>query len=111
MSYTPKAIVFAKGLVLKSTPLAYNKTAFVNDSSLPYGCFQKSWYPKSSILIGFSLIFTIHFGGFPTIFGSTPVSCTFPEVCHVSRFLRQVALCQCLTSSIDLEEGKTSGVF
>ena len=28
--------------------------------------------PKSSILIGFSIIFTIHFGGFPPIFGSTP---------------------------------------
>ena len=30
-------------------------------------------YPKSSILIGFSLIFTIHFGG--PIFGSTPILC------------------------------------
>ena len=29
--------------------------------------------PKSSILIGFSIIFTIHFGGFPPIFGSTPI--------------------------------------
>ena len=28
--------------------------------------------PKSSILIGFSLIFTIHFGFFPPIFGLTP---------------------------------------
>ena len=27
--------------------------------------------PKSSILIGFSIIFTIHFGGFPPIFGNT----------------------------------------
>ena len=26
--------------------------------------------PKSSILIGFSIIFTIHFGGFPPIFGN-----------------------------------------
>ena len=30
--------------------------------------------PKSSILIGFSLIFTIHFGGKTPIFGSTPIS-------------------------------------
>ena len=30
--------------------------------------------PKSSILIGISIIFTIHFGGFPTIFGLTPTS-------------------------------------
>ena len=29
--------------------------------------------PKSSILIGFSIIFTIHFGGFPHIFGLTPI--------------------------------------
>ena len=28
--------------------------------------------PKSSIFIGFSIIKFIHFGGFPTIFGSTP---------------------------------------
>ena len=27
--------------------------------------------PKSSILIGFSVIFTIHLGGFPTILGNT----------------------------------------
>ena len=27
--------------------------------------------PKSSILMGFSIIFTIHFGCFPTIFGNT----------------------------------------
>ena len=29
--------------------------------------------PKSSILIGFSIVFTIHFWGFPPIFGSTPI--------------------------------------
>ena len=36
--------------------------------------FPKIWGKpaKSSILIGFSIIFTIHFGGFPPIFGSTP---------------------------------------
>ena len=28
--------------------------------------------PKSSILIGFSIIFTIHFGGFPPIFWKHP---------------------------------------
>ena len=27
-------------------------------------------HPKSSILIGFAIIFTIHFGGFPPIFGN-----------------------------------------
>ena len=30
--------------------------------------------PKSSILIGFSLIFTIHFGVFPSIFGNAHIS-------------------------------------
>ena len=30
--------------------------------------------PKSSILIGFSIIFTIHFGEFPPIFGNTQMS-------------------------------------
>ena len=29
--------------------------------------------PKASIFIGFSIIFTIHFGGFPPIFGLTPI--------------------------------------
>ena len=29
--------------------------------------------PKSSHLIGISMIFTIHFGGFPTIFGNTHI--------------------------------------
>ena len=30
--------------------------------------------PKSShLFIGFSIIFTIHFGGFPIIFGLTPI--------------------------------------
>ena len=29
--------------------------------------------PKSSILIGFSIIFTIHFGGFPLIFGGPSI--------------------------------------
>ena len=29
--------------------------------------------PKSSILIGFSIIFTIHFGGFPPIFGNNHI--------------------------------------
>ena len=34
---------------------------------------EKGGIPKSSILIGFSIIFTIHFGGFPPIFASTPI--------------------------------------
>ncbi len=32
--------------------------------------------PKSSILIGFSIIFTIHFGGFPPIFGNIHIHVT-----------------------------------
>ena len=35
--------------------------------------FNRRFPYKSSILIGFSLIFTIHLGGFPPIFGSTPI--------------------------------------
>ena len=33
--------------------------------------------PKSSILIGFSMIFTIHFGSVPPIFGNTQVEVFF----------------------------------
>ena len=41
---------------------------------VPFGCFPKNrgGPPKSSIVIGFSIIFTIHFGGFPSIFGKYP---------------------------------------
>ena len=35
------------------------------------GVSKNSSTPKSSILIGFSIIFTIHFGGKPPIFGNT----------------------------------------
>jgi len=45
-----------------SDPLKYNMVVSKNSDT-----------PKSSILIGFSIIFTIHFGGFPPIFGSTPI--------------------------------------
>ena len=34
--------------------------------------------PKSSILIGISIIFTIHFGGFPPIFGNTQLETHHP---------------------------------
>ncbi len=37
------------------------------------GVSNNSGTLKSSIVIGFSIIFTIHFGGFPPIFGSTPI--------------------------------------
>ena len=40
--------------------------------AIEMGVSENNGIPKSSILIGFSLIFTIHFGGFPLIFGSTP---------------------------------------
>ena len=35
--------------------------------------------PKSSILIGFSIIFTIHFGFFPPIFGNTHIYSSFSK--------------------------------
>ena len=38
--------------------------------------------PKSSILIGFPIIFTIHFGGFTPIFGSTPTGGKIRTVFH-----------------------------
>ncbi len=41
--------------------------------------------PKSSILIGFSIIFTIHFGGFHPIFGNTLV---FSDVLSVVDFIK-----------------------
>ena len=37
----------------------------------PIGVSKNRATPKSSILIRFSIIFTIHFGGFPPIFGNT----------------------------------------
>ena len=41
------------------------------------GVSKNSGTPKSSILIGFSIMFTIHFGGFPPIFGNTHISVFF----------------------------------
>ena len=38
------------------------------------GVSKNNGTSKSSILIGFSIIFTIHFGGFPPIFGGPPIS-------------------------------------
>ena len=43
--------------------------------------------PKSSNLIGFSIIFTIHFGGFPPIFGSTPISIPSRQLWNFMGFL------------------------
>ena len=37
------------------------------------GVSKNDGTPKSSILIGFPIIFTIHFGGFPPIFGHTHI--------------------------------------
>ncbi len=37
------------------------------------GVSKKNGTPKSSILIGCSIIFTIHFGGFPPIFRNTHI--------------------------------------
>ena len=50
----------------------------------PYGCFQKigGFPPKSSILIGFSMIFTIHFGVFP-LFLETPIFACIKEKFHI----------------------------
>ena len=36
------------------------------------GVSENTDTPKSTILIGFSIIFTIHFGVFPPIFGKPP---------------------------------------
>ena len=48
------------------TPGPKEKTAMNNGPFWRYGCQPKNkGTPKSSVLIGFSIIFTIHFGGFP----------------------------------------------
>ncbi len=54
------------------TPL-FLETVFLPFRYLHVGVSKNRGTPKSSILIGFSLIFTIHFGGFPPIFGLTPM--------------------------------------
>ena len=46
--------------------------------------------PKSSILIGFFIIFTIHFGGFPPIFGNT-LSVLFLKVLSIQHCLTREA--------------------
>ena len=61
-SWGPRFFAVYWGLVLPAT--SYPGT---------YGCFQKSWYPQ---IMNFNKVF--HYkpsilGGFPTIFGSTPI--------------------------------------
>ena len=46
------------------------------------GVSENRGTPKSSILTGFSIIFTIHFGVFPPILGNTHILPTF-TICHV----------------------------
>ena len=54
----------------------------VNSLDVHVGVSKNNATPKSSILIGFSIVFTIHFGGFPPIFGLTPMS--VPHLCSKS---------------------------
>ncbi len=65
------------------------------------GVSKNNGTPKSSILIGFSIIFTIHFGG-PPIFLETPICETFGGVFFVSwKFLCGfVGLCRCVEVKI-----------
>ena len=46
---------------------------------LEMGVSKNNGTPKSSILIGFSIIFTIHFGGFPPIFGNIQIFMDAPR--------------------------------
>ncbi len=60
----------------KTLPCQHNIYIHKQTRDLLYhmGVSKKRGTPKSSILIGFSIIFTIHFGGFTPIFGLTPIS-------------------------------------
>ena len=53
--------------------------------------------PKSSILIGFSIIFTIHFGGVPPIFGNTHMRVGFMGFmsCGLVQMFHDVSLETC----------------
>ena len=44
---------------------------YINKPYCFLGVSKNNGTPKSSNLIGFSIILTIHFGGFPPIFGNT----------------------------------------
>ena len=63
--------------------------------------------PKSSILIGFSIIFTIHFGGFPPIFGITQIGGIWPNHAIWSiLFPFQQATSKAVWGRYDLEESQ-----
>ena len=62
------------------------------------GVSKKCWYtPKSSNLIGFSIIFTIHFGVTP-IFG-TSICLAETSMVWMSLVLWVICCCECSTSS------------
>jgi len=59
-------------LPCKERDLTERKIGFNATCTKPLWMFPKMMgTPKSSILIGFSIIFTIHFGGVTPIFGNT----------------------------------------
>ena len=54
--------------------LTWFSTNRFNSLSPFFGSFQQYGYPQIiHLFIGFSIIFTIHFGGFPPIFGNTHI--------------------------------------
>ena len=57
---------------VKKPPKTYTRTVYQYNNYM--GVFKNSGThgtPKSSILIGFSIMFTLHFACFPPIFGNT----------------------------------------
>ena len=69
---------------------------------MEYGCFQKSMVPPNHpILIGFSIIFTNHFGGKHPIFGSTSI-CSLEEnpIFHEKKHAADVACTEVYSCSL-----------
>ncbi len=64
-----KSWLFKNGILKKGYIIIATKKNWVGNV-IPYMGVSKSCTPKSSILIGLSIIFTIHFGVFPPIFGN-----------------------------------------
>ncbi len=58
------------------------------------GVSKNNGTPKSSILVGFSIIFTIHFGGFPPIFGNIHETFTPKIILNSALFLKWWLACR-----------------
>ena len=80
-------------LLLLDRPNTWQQKSHVSRVRIPHvvlGVSTNNGIPKSFILIVISIIFTIHFGGFPPIFGGPPTSRILPGTLNTPDFFEVI---------------------